>query len=97
MISFVFPREKKKEEEERGGEGWGESAKINIFVSVVQPQEKYEHIGEEIKMMDLLADVCVCWCALCKCVRAHVRVRACALQGFLGLLQSLHCSRSRRF
>lgn len=35
---------------------------------MVQPQEKYEHIGEEIKMMDLLADVCVCLCALCNCV-----------------------------
>lgn len=52
MISFVFPPEKK-------------SAKINILVSMVQPQEKYEHIGEEIKMMDLLADVCICLCALC--------------------------------
>lgn len=39
---------------------------------MVQPQEKYEHIGEEIKMMDLLADVssmllCVC---VCVCVWA---------------------------
>lgn len=59
VISFVFPQEKK-------------SAKINIFASMVQPQEKYEHIGEEIKMMDLLADVssmllCVC---VCVCVWA---------------------------
>lgn len=52
MISFVFPQEKK-------------SAKINIFASVVQPQEKYEHIGEEINMMDLLVDVCVYWYAFC--------------------------------
>lgn len=41
---------------------------------MVQPQEKYEHIGEEIKMMDLLADVCVCLCALCKSVCACVCV-----------------------
>lgn len=40
------------------------SAKINIFVSMVQPREKYEHIGEEIKMMDLLADMCVCFVCL---------------------------------
>ncbi len=64
------------------------SAKINIFVSMVQPQEKYEHIGEEIKMMDLLADVCVCLCASCEivCVCVCVCVRACvcvwALQSF---------------
>lgn len=41
---------------------------------MVQPQEKYEHIGEEIKMMDLLADMCVCLCALRMCV--HVCFRA---------------------
>lgn len=39
---------------------------------MVQPQEKYEHIGEEIKMMDLLADVyaclCACWRRLCVCL-----------------------------
>lgn len=60
---FVFPQEGGEEEgKERGGELGGESAKINIFASAVQPQEKYEHVGEEIKMMDLLADVCVCSC-----------------------------------
>lgn len=37
---------------------------------MVQPQEKYEHIGEEIKMMDLLADVCSCAsCTIRECVR----------------------------
>lgn len=61
---FVFPQEGEEEEGE-GGRGVGggaaeKSAKINIFASAVQPQEKYEHVGEEIKMMDLLADVCVC-------------------------------------
>lgn len=35
-------------------------SKINIFVSTVQPQEKYKCIGEEIKMMDLLVDMCLC-------------------------------------
>lgn len=55
---------------------------------MVQPQEKYEHIGEEIKMMDLLADVCVCLRALCtRCV--------CALQSFgaatIGALLLLKC------
>lgn len=70
MISFVFPQEKKK------------SAKINIFESMVQPQEIYEHIGEEIKMMDLLADVCLCFvCLVEKSVCACVCVRA--LQSFL--------------
>lgn len=46
---------------------------------MVQPQEKYEHIGEEIKMMDLLADVCVCLCASCKnvCVLGLCRVFGC--------------------
>lgn len=82
MISFVFPQEKKKRRK-KGGSEKKKSAKINIFVSVVQPQEKYEHIGEEIKMMDLLADVCVCSCALCKCVRAHVCVFVCSA-GFFG-------------
>lgn len=57
VISFVFPQEKK-------------SAKINIFVSMVQPQEKYEHIGEEIKMMDLLADVSSMLVCVCVCVWA---------------------------
>lgn len=59
---FVFPQEGEEEGKEQGG---GVS-KINIFASAVQPQEKYEHVGEEIKMMDLLADVCVC-----SCVCAH--------------------------
>lgn len=57
VISFVFPQEKK-------------SAKINIFVSMVQPQEKYEHIGEEIKMMDSLADVSSMLVCVCVCVWA---------------------------
>lgn len=54
-----------KKEEKKKGKKWGvggQSAKINIFASAVQPQEKYKHVGEEIKMMDLLADVCVCSC-----------------------------------
>lgn len=59
MISFVFPQEKK-------------SAKINIFASVVQPQEKYEHIGEEINMMDLLVDVCVYLYAFSVCLSSAV-------------------------
>lgn len=37
---------------------------------MVQAREKYEHIGEEIKMMDLLADVCLC--ALYKSLRVCV-------------------------
>lgn len=71
MISFVFPQEKK-------------SAKINIFVSMVQPQEKYEHIGEEIKMMDLLADVSSMLVCVCVCLSAAE----------FWLLQSVHCFHS---
>lgn len=51
---------KKEKEKKKGKKRVGESAKINIFASAVQPQEKYEHVGEEIKMIDLLADMCVC-------------------------------------
>lgn len=63
----MFPQEKSEK-----------SAKINIFVSTVQLREKYEHIGEEIKMMDLVPDVCVCLCAF-----LTVYMSVWALQSFL--------------
>lgn len=79
VISFVFPQEKK-------------SAKINIFVSMVQPQEKYEHIGEEIKMMDLLADVSSM--LVCACVFERRRVLAATVSALFSFvcMSFLNCT-----
>lgn len=72
MISFVFPQEKKEKK----------ISKNKYFLRARCSHKKiYGHIGEEIKMMDLLADVCVCLYALWKreslCVFGLCRVFGC--------------------